>query len=119
VFNSECYLKDWEECDKPDFIWFNLTEWVYESEMTEQEKAENESFNTTGGYLKKYDYKEAFQKSWNEATDEDRNKIFNIPNFDAEVFKEISGIDVNKKSNEYTIEQLEKLTGIKNLKIKK
>ena len=67
--------------------------------MTDQEKECNQTHITTGVYLRVYDYKEAFQKSWSEADKEDRKKIFNLPNFDAEVFKEISGIDVNEDSD--------------------
>jgi len=119
VFNKDCDLKTWQDAIKPAFLYFNLTEWVGESNMTYKEKLENKSFKTTGGYLKKYDYKEAFKNSWDEATQEDRDLLFKLPNFDAEVFFEISGINVNESSNEMTIEELEKLTGIKNLKIKK
>jgi len=119
AFNKDCHIELWNSSVKPDFLFFNLTEWVYESEMTDREKTENPSYKATGGYLKKYDYKEAFKKSWNEATQEDRDLLFKLPNFDANVFEEISGINVNESSNEMTIEDLEKLTGIKNLKIKK
>ena len=97
VFNNECSRVVWEEADKPDFIYFNLTEWVCESDMNSQEKIDHTTFQTTGGYLKVYGYKEAFQKSWGEAGEEDRAKLFKLPNFDAEVFKEISGIDVTEK----------------------
>ena len=98
VFNKDCSRKEWLEADKPEFLYFNLTEWVREEDMTDQEKEDNETFHTTGGYLKSYDYKEAFQKSWDEADAEDRAKLFKLPNFDAEVFKEISGIDVTEKT---------------------
>jgi len=97
VFNKECSKVVWDKADKPDFIYFNLTEWVYESDMTDQEKIDHPTFPTTGGYLKSCEYKEAFQKSWDEADEEDRAKLFELPNFDAEVFKEISGIDVTEK----------------------
>ena len=96
VFNKECSKVVWDKADKPDFIYFNLTEWVYESDMTSQEKIDHTTSRTTGGYLKSYEYKEAFQKSWDEADEEDRAKLFELPNFDAEVFKEISGIDVTE-----------------------
>lgn len=119
VFNSDCSVESWDNSIKPDFLYFSLTKWVSESEMTDEEKTENPSCKTTGGYLKQYDYKEAFKKSWDEATQEDRDLLFKLPNFNAKVFEEISGINVNESSNEMTIEELEKLTGIKNLKIKK
>ena len=99
AFNKPCTKEDWDNCEKPDFIYFNIIKWISSSDMTNQEKEDNQSHITTGGYLKSYDYKEAFQKSWDEADEEDRKKIFNLPNFDAEVFKDISGIDVNKDSN--------------------
>ena len=42
--------------------------------MTDQEKKDYGSHITTGGYLKVYDYKEAFQKSWDKADEADRKK---------------------------------------------
>lgn len=33
---------------------------------------------------------------WNRLEDTDKQIILNIPNFDREIFKEITGIDVNK-----------------------
>lgn len=90
-----CTLKsEWDKCDKPNFICFDLTQWIPESEMTQQEKDDNDTYGNTGGYLKKLDYKEAFKDSYNKASEEDRKKIFNLPNFDADKFLEISGIDV-------------------------
>jgi len=67
--------------------------------MTDKEKVDNDTFHTTGGYLKSYDYKEAFQKSYNEASQEDKDKLLKLPNFDAEVFKEISGVDFTDKQS--------------------
>jgi hypothetical protein len=94
VFNKDMSREEWGDCYKPDFIFFDLTEWISEESMTDQEKEDNQTYKTAGGYLKSYEYKEAFQKAWDEADEEDRKKIFNLPNFDAEVFKKISGIDV-------------------------
>ena len=94
VFDVPTNKEDWNNCDKPNFIYFDLTLWIEKSKMSEEEKEENQDYKVTGGYLKKLDYKEAFIKSYNEAPEEDRKKIFNIPNFDADKFLEISGIDV-------------------------
>ena len=38
-------------------------------------------------------YKKAFRKAWNEASKEKHKKLLKLPNWDNEVFKEISGID--------------------------
>ena len=66
--------------------------------MTHDEKSKNKTHITTGGYLKKYEYKEAFKKSWDNREKGDEDKLRALPNFNADVFKEISGIDINKDS---------------------
>ena len=63
--------------------------------MTDEEKEANPTYHTTGGYLKVYNYKEAFQASYNRATREEQLRIKELPNFSSEVFKEISGIDID------------------------
>ena len=94
IFDVMNEKAEWDACDKPSFIYFNLTEWIVSQDMTDEEKSENESHVNTGGYLKKNDYKAEFQRSYTKASKEDQAKIFNIPNFDADKFFEISGIDV-------------------------
>ena len=74
--------------------------WVRENEMTEKEKEENPNYQTTGGILKHLDDKElksARQKWWNELHDWEKNGVLSLPNFDKEVFREITGIDVEDK----------------------
>ncbi len=101
-FNKPCSKEDWDNAIKPSFLYFNLTEWIESNDMTDEEKENNPTHINTGGYLKvydyKYDYKEAWLKAWESATDEDKELLYKLPNFDAEVFKEISGIDVNEDS---------------------
>ena len=69
-----------------------LTEWV---EYTEEEKKEDDKKRLIGGYLKEYSYKEACANWWNELTEENREIIKSIPNFDADKFYEITGININ------------------------
>jgi hypothetical protein len=97
AFNKPCSVEEWKSAKKPDFIRFGLTKWVDLSDMTHQEKIDNPSCETTGGYLRVYGYKEAWRKAWDSATDRDKELLYALPNFDAEVFKEISGIDVKEK----------------------
>ena len=94
LFNKDTDVKR-EDIVFPNFFYFNLIEWIEAGEMTDEEKAEHPLYETTGGYLKKHDYKEAFQESYKNATKEDKELLFNLPNFDAAIFKEITGIDVN------------------------
>ena len=69
-----------------------LTQWV---EYTEEEKKESVIRQCIGGYLKKHTYKEACANWWNKYTDNEKRIIMTIPNFDADIFKEITGIDVH------------------------
>ena len=62
--------------------------------MTQEEKKKNPSYKTTGGYLKTLEYKEAWAVFWRKTSEENRQKFLNLPNFDAEIFREITGIDV-------------------------
>ena len=64
--------------------------------MTDDEKAMHPEAETTGGYLKEHTIANNVQKWWDSLDTSDRNEIFNLPNFDAAIFKEIMGIDVSK-----------------------
>lgn len=64
--------------------------------MTEKELEEHLTAETQQGYFKTLTYKEAWQQSWNNAPNNDKQLLYKLPNFDPEVFKEISGIDVTK-----------------------
>jgi hypothetical protein len=87
--------------------------------MTDEEKKKEVDFHTREGYLKTYSYKDAWRNFWNKTDKDNKQLILDLPNFDSVIFEDITGIDVNNNPNEMTIEELEKLTGIKNLKIKK
>ena len=81
----------------PEFMYFTLTEWIPESKMSQQEKEQHPEYVTTSGYLKQYTYKEAFRKSFEEARRkpdwlEQLERLKELPNFDAKIFEEISGI---------------------------
>ena len=64
--------------------------------MTDEEKASHPEAETTGGYLKKLDNSECAQIWWDGLDEDNRDIIKAIPNFDAEIFKKCTGIDVNK-----------------------
>ena len=75
----------------------DVVEWVYEEYMTDEEKAANPTYETTGGYLKVLDESECGQIWWDSLTDDKKNIIKSIPNFDAEIFKQCTGIKVVKE----------------------
>ena len=71
-------------------------EYVYLSDMTDEEKTTHPEAETTGGYLKERTTADNARKWWAGLSADDRNVIISLPNFDAAIFKEITGIDVNK-----------------------
>jgi hypothetical protein len=105
VFNKPCSIEDWNKAEKPNFIFFSNTVWVDESDMTDVEREEHQEWKTTGGYLKVSDYKDAFIESYNNTTEEDRQLIKKLPNFNADVFFEISGIDVRESQKDRELKQ--------------
>ena len=72
-----------------EYVWFNS--------MTDEEKAAHPEAETTGGYLKERTTADNARKWWAGLSADDRNIIFSLPNFDAVIFKEITGIDVDAK----------------------
>ena len=78
-------------------MFFTLTEWVPDCNMSQEEKEKHPEYTVTEGYLKRYGYKEAFRKSFEIARrkpdwPEQLEKLKALPNFDAKIFEEISGI---------------------------
>ncbi|OUQ32061.1 pentapeptide repeat-containing protein [Massilimicrobiota timonensis] len=71
-------------------------EWIWDCDMSDQEKADNPDWEINGGYLKKRDVSQANIKWWKSLSKLEKEEIKNIPNFDAEKFKLITGIDVNE-----------------------
>ena len=72
-------------------------EYVYLSDMTDEEKAAHPEAKTTGGYLKERTTADNARKWWAWLSADDRNVILSLPNFDAAIFKEITGIDASKE----------------------
>ena len=92
-FNKPCKLKDWDNTKKPDFISnVNLNQWIIWSDMSGDEKKENKDAFVTDGYLKTISYKEAWKIAFDSASKEDIKLLKTLPNFDADIFEEITGI---------------------------
>ena len=87
--------KKWYDIDHPHFAEFYLTKWVTETEMTDEEKVANPNFFVCGGYLKRFEYKEAWANFWRDTSEENRKKFLALPNFDAEKFFAITGVKVS------------------------
>ena len=73
----------------------DVLEYIYLSDMTDEEKAAHPESETTGGYLKMLDNSERAVIWWHGLSDREKGVITAIPNFDKVIFKEITGIDVD------------------------
>ena len=93
IFNKETNVPR-RDIDFPDFLCFELTVWVSYDTATDQEKESHKiDIETCGGFLKTIPYKEAFRIAWDKANKEEHKKLLKLPNWNNEIFKEISGID--------------------------
>lgn len=94
-----------------------INRWIDSDEMSDEEKKDVSSWEQMGGYLKTLNYKEAWQVWWNENPEKHQN-FLNLPAFNADIFKEITGIDINEKVEEMTMEEVCRELG-RTIKIKK
>ena len=93
MFNKQTNLK-FDEINIPNWCFFDLTVWVSYDKATEEEKEEHKKeIENCGGFLKTLEYKEAWRLAWDKASKEEHKELFDLPNWDNEVFKEITGID--------------------------
>ena len=104
MFNkpSDWTLRDWwgsEAKSILDNVPNNVPLWIRSDDMTDEEKEKHPEYETTGGYLKEINNSKSVQAWWNNLSDHEKNVIKSLPNFDAEIFKEITGIDINISSN--------------------
>ena len=74
----------------------NVVEWIYSEDMTDEEKAEHPTHETTGGYLKVLDESDCGQLWWGSLSDRQKNIIKALPNFDPEIFFQCTGVRVDE-----------------------
>ena len=97
MFNKMTDKKE-EDIDIPSWCYFDLTEWVSHDTATEEEKQKHKvEIEVCGGFMKPINYKDAWRHAWNSASIEERKKLFELPNWDNQVFKEITGIDAENE----------------------
>ena len=96
--------EDWLSSDVRNILNCNLepTEWIYEENMSDEEKEQHPEYKTTGGYLKEFEFKEACKNMWNRLTDDEKYRVVTeLPNFDADKFELITGIEIEKNLKRY------------------
>ena len=88
---KEIIYKDWYAALRSGS--FKLTEWIW---YTEEEMEDSPIRQAIKGYLKQYTFEEACLNWWDSLSNEAKELIKTIPNFDKEIFKQITGIEVEK-----------------------
>ena len=99
LFNkpSNWTYQDWlgsDACRLMNRIDSNVLEYIDYSRMTDEEKEQYPTAKTTGGYLKELDASQNAKIWWEKLTKIEKDIIKAIPNFDPEIFREITGIEV-------------------------
>lgn len=102
IFNkpSGMTLRQWRDsraCYLLNQIPFMLDAWVWDYGMTDKEKEVHPEYKTTGGFLNVLDISDCCVRWWKSLDEFDRDVIRSIPNFDAAIFKQITGIDAAKE----------------------
>ncbi len=93
LFNKDSKLK----FDSPEIQRLNLIiskvkpilTWVFTDNMTDEEKQNHTSHVTTGGFLRN-----SGRMSWINVTTDDFRFIKTLPNFNAKIFEELTGVDI-------------------------
>lgn len=101
VFNKDVSEERYQEVQRTlseNEIKIALTHWVDEKDMTKKDKENYSSYKELGGYLKVFRYEEAWATFWSSATQKQKDTILDLPEFDKDIFKEITGIDIKQDS---------------------
>lgn len=94
---SEWTYQDWFDCDVRrimSYCPYTNTEWIDAGRMTDEERAEHPGYATIGGYLKTIMVEDKDKQAWWDAlSEEDKETVMNLPNFDKDKFKKCTGIE--------------------------
>ena len=99
LFNkpSNWTYQDWLDSDARYILMncpTNALTWVWDYDMTDEEKEQYPEYSVTGGFLKNIERERERQEWWDSLTKESKDSVMSLPNFDKDIFKEITGIDV-------------------------
>ena len=102
LFNkpSEWTYADWMH-SKARFLLYDMPsqlEYIGFEDMTDEEIKKHPEAETIGGYLRIEDTIKAANQWWRELNKQNKRIILSIPNFDKDIFRKITGIDVDEIS---------------------
>ena len=99
LFNkpSDWTYRDWLNSDARyllNQIPRNVVDWIWSDDMTDEEKEQHPEYEVVGGYLKILDESECGQLWWDSLSEIYKNIIKAMPNFDKEIFEDVTGIKI-------------------------
>ena len=99
LFNkpSDWTYRDWLNSDARyllNQIPRNVVDWILSDDMTDEEKEQHPEHEVVGGYLKILDESECGQLWWDSLSERYKNIIKAMPNFDKEIFEDVTGIKI-------------------------
>ena len=99
LFNkpSDWTYRDWLNSDARyllNQIPRNVVDWIWSDDMTDEEKEQHPEHEVVGGYLKILDESECGQLWWDSLSERYKNIIKAMPNFDKEIFEDVTGIKI-------------------------
>ena len=99
LFNklSDWTYQDWLNSDARYILMdcpSNVLFWIWEDDMTDEEKEQHPEYSVTGGFLKHIEKETGRQMWWDGLSDRQKDIVMQLPNFDKDIFKEITGIIV-------------------------
>jgi len=103
IFNKDVSEKEYADTLKElreNEVKIYLIKWVEEKDMSKDDKNNYPNYRELGGCLKTFAYKDAWASFWSNSTEQQRGCITSIPQFDAEIFKKITGIVIDDKKSE-------------------
>ena len=101
LFNkpSDWTYQDWLNSDARYILMdcpSNVLSWIWEDDMTDEEKEQHPEYSVTDGFLKHIEKETGRQMWWDGLSDRKKTIVMNLPNFDKDIFKEITGIEVEQ-----------------------
>lgn len=105
LFNkpSDWTYQDWLNSDARYILMdcpSNVLSWIWEDDMTDEEKEQHPEYSVTGGFLKHIEKETGRQMWWDGLSDRKKERkkdiVMRLPNFDKDIFKEITGITVEE-----------------------
>ena len=106
LFNkpSDWTYQDWLNSDARYILMncpSNVIVWVRDDDMTDEEKEQHPEYSVTGGFSKHIKKETRRQMWWDGLSDRKKEIVMQLPNFDKDIFKEITGIKIYDSEEQY------------------